>query len=106
MKLLWEGSWTSGTITVPDLPYYNTFCVILSNADANDWAGIGFTSGSGLSFVSHSLQGTYWIISQVIAKASGSTLTYLRGKTQVYQADTGAFSNTQIARVRSIYGLL
>ena len=106
MKLLWEGSWTSGTITVPELPYYNVFYVVLSNADPNDWPGIGFIRGSSVSFVSHSIAGNSWIIAQVIAKISGTTLTYSYGKTHVYQANTGATSTVQISRVREIYGLL
>ena len=106
MKLLWEGSWTSGSITVPELPYYNAFCATLSNADPNEWQGIGFTHGTSLSLVSHSIAGTSWIICQVIAKVSGSTLTYSYGKTHVYRTDTGAASMVQISRVRAIYGLL
>ena len=106
MKLLWEGSWTSGTITVPELPYYNVFFVVLSNLDPNAWPGIGFMSGTGLSFVSHSIAGNSWIITQVIAKVSGTTLTYAYGKTHVYVTNTGASSTTQAARIREIYGLL
>ena len=27
MKKIWEGNWTTGTITVPELPYYNVFYI-------------------------------------------------------------------------------
>ena len=32
MKQLWSGTWTSGSITVPEAPYYNIFAFALSQA--------------------------------------------------------------------------
>lgn len=32
MKLIWSGTWSSGSITVPELPYYNVFRVLATNA--------------------------------------------------------------------------
>lgn len=37
-KTLWEGSWSSGNITVPDAQYYRAFVFSFSNQDSNNWA--------------------------------------------------------------------
>lgn len=33
MKKIWEGSWSSGSVTIPELPYYNMFLIKLSGMD-------------------------------------------------------------------------
>lgn len=37
---LWEGSWSSGTITVPGISKYDLLLVVFSNQDTNEWPAL------------------------------------------------------------------
>ena len=46
--LLWEGSWTSGTITVPGASEYSLFNFRFSNQDDNVWCAVCAASEEGM----------------------------------------------------------
>lgn len=88
-KLLWNGTWSSGSVTVPDTSQYRLFMIYTQTAtgDAmatpilgmkfnNSWLrGVGgYNSASALyiSTVAITLSGNTWTVSQVISNNLGS----------------------------------
>ena len=45
-KQIWSGTWSTGSITVGDAPYYNVFGFVFGNGSAQTWTGIGFRYNS------------------------------------------------------------
>jgi len=100
MKLLWEGSWRSGNITVPELPYYNVFVIV--NSSSKNQGAIAIKTANyirGLNGVSSS--GTYVWFNSYNFTFSGTTLSYQQSMS------IGAPSNQLSTPIVSeIYGLL
>lgn len=88
-KLLWEGKWSSGAVSVPDTSQYKLFMIYTQTATGtamatpilgmkynNSWLrGVGgYNSASALyiSTVAITLSGNTWTISQVISNNLGS----------------------------------
>lgn len=102
-KLLWSGSWSSGSITVPDFPKYKLFFVQTTDGDgALCWVDFGLLLGGGL----YPLTGAAGqMIYNVRASVDGNTLTLensyaiLRPKDSI---NAGQYTRT----VKTIYGLL
>lgn len=41
-KQIWSGTWSTGSITVGDAPYYNVFGFVFGNGSVQNWTGVGF----------------------------------------------------------------
>lgn len=103
MKLLWEGSWTSGNITIPDLPYYSVF--VMFNSSAKNQSALAVKAIGkirGVNGVSDS--GTYiWFNSYNFA-FSGTTLSYDTSVSVQVGKTLGSSLGHPV--VSAIYGLL
>ena len=81
MKLLWSGTWTTGSITVPEAPYYNVFLMkveqsvsgILCIRTPGNESGSGWTYIRGCSPQLTGNTGSYWWC--INAAASGTTFS-------------------------------
>ena len=59
MKQIWSGNWSSGSITVPELPYYNVFVVAMIENGVAPGIGVKSLANNTINFfsVSGSLSG-------------------------------------------------
>lgn len=109
MKQLWSGTWTSGSITVPEAPYYNVFMIKLRNT--NNCLIASRTTVGGARIMGGS-NGVYWQSNgQAYAflfacAVNGTTLTL--GSNSAGYVVTDQAGNRWITNdgVEEIYGLL
>lgn len=111
MKAIWSGNWSSGSITVSDLPYYNFFVMrpngaatlipVYRNIDSNQLRGVGmypYTANTGSNA---------FYFYGVSATASGSTLSMVKAHAWSTYADTnGGIGNNQNVTISKIWGVL
>lgn len=102
-KLLWSGSWSSGSITVPDFPKYKFFFVQTTDGDgAFCWVDFGLLLGGGL----YPLSGAAGqMIYSVRAGVDGSTLS-LENSYAILRPKDAINSGQYTRTVKAIYGLL
>lgn len=83
-KQIWSGTWSGGSITVSEAPYYNLFGFNFGNPSGQSWTGLGFKNSSTIHAFTFSWNSSAAPICSVAAKitVSGTTMT-LSGKSQV-----------------------
>ena len=111
-KLLWNGTWTSGSITVPEVAYYNTFIINLANPNNppspvyafrvyNYICGLGGYADVGNAFRAQSIK--------ITVSGTKLTLNAFGGLSIWGPAGTLNVSNTSFdsgSTIKEIYGLL
>ena len=115
--LLWEGSWTSGTITVPGASRYTVFEVVFANPDRNLWPALCVaTPGSELGFsIYPQFSG---VVNGSVMRATVSAYIYVEADTMLLRSLTSIFvqgggsgnplagvSSTQNSRISHVYGI-
>ena len=123
MKQIWSGTWSSGSITVSELPYYNVFRVIINNV-WNTYMSVICTrsvGGSGEKYLSGGLpypdntDSIGWVLFR--AEVSGTAETTITGTINnsignkrpadyYYNRINGSLGADREYSVVSIYGLL
>ena len=116
MKEIWSGNWSSGTITVPDLPYYNIFLFafqsndyhVLGIRDIED--GTGSTSISGLGGIAHMAKNTMCfagVVCMVPDGPSGTKLGFSKAYAfnLNYASSPSADSSVKMSIIK-IYGVI
>lgn len=74
MKQIWSGSWTSGSINVPELPYYNVF--VIQNTSSGTESVIAIRTGSYIrGFSSTGIAGPALWANGISLRVNGTTLT-------------------------------
>lgn len=111
MKELWTGTWTSGSLTISELPYYNILLIGVSDA-AGDSSENRFIaayrsvtnvfSGIGVSPLVNN--DTRLIVASFAS--SGTSLSYNYGVRHIVLTGSGVTSIKDNRKVYSIYGLL
>lgn len=111
MKKLWTGTWTSGSLTISELPYYNILLIGVSDA-AGDSSENRFIaayrsvtnvfSGIGVSPLANN--DTRLIVASFAS--SGTSLSYNYGVRHIVLTGSGVTSIKDNRKVYSIYGLL
>ena len=111
-KLLWEGTWSSGSITISELPYYNMFIAWLDD----DYGGIlvtqkiiGATSGywSGCGGGNFALTTNSFYMHYLTATRTGATTLQLNCSMVIRIDDAAASIPWKESRpVKKIYGVL
>ena len=109
-KLLWSGTWTTGSITVPELPYYNLFAM-KTVGDSDAWLAVrngGYIVGGsnaawgGYHSGSDSPTDTNVAALGLRARVNGSTLTMV-GFARV---NTGTNYRYNMGGIGAIWGVL
>lgn len=110
MKQLWSGVWSSGSITVAELPYYNVFAFGMSTGIAGDTLDgyfIGIRdANNGITAGGVSASGSDIRINGAFFKASGTTLAYQNGLNWAIINASGLANYKEKRKVMRIYGLL
>ena len=111
MKELWTGTWTSGSLTIRELPFYNILLIGVSDA-AGDSSENRFIaayrsvtnvfSGIGVSPLANN--DTRLIVASFAS--SGTSLSYNYGVRHIVLTGSGVTSIKDNRKVYSIYGLL
>lgn len=111
MKELWTGTWTSGSLTISELPYYNILLISVSDASV-DTSGNRFIpvfrsttdtfSGIGVSPLSN--KDTRFMVASFAS--SGTQLSYNMGVRWMYINSSGLSDLADGRKVYAIYGLL
>ena len=107
MKLLWSGTWSSGSITISELPYYNLFLVRLESAADDSMLFCSRQSPGGStgeiegSLVSKYVDVGFWMY---VFRASLNSATSMSLSMCAYQNNKN--TTTTHCAVAKIYGLL
>lgn len=108
-KQIWSGTWSGGSITVSEAPYYNLFGFNFGNPSGQTWTGLGFRNGSVIHAFTFSWNSSGVPICSVAVKitVSGTTMS-LTGKSQVglwlNEWDKNALQSN--AGITKIWGIL
>lgn len=111
MKELWTGTWTSGSLTISELPFYNILLIGVSDAagDSSENCFIAayrsvtnVFSGIGVSPLANN--DTRLIVASFAS--SGTSLSYNYGVRHIVLTGSGVTSIKDNRKVYSIYGLL
>lgn len=105
MKQIWSGTWSSGSITVSELPYYNVFALeaYVNSAYHKMFTGVITSSRNGISFgvLGGSLSGTE--IYALNVEVSGTSFNVTRNTW--FNPATGTYPSNAIKIVK-IFGVL
>lgn len=108
-KQIWTGTWTSGSITVSEAPYYNVFGFNFGNPSGQSWTGLGFRCDSNIHAFTFSWNNSAAPMASVAAKIgiSGTKLS-LAGKSHVgLWSNAWTMSSTQSnSGITRIWGIL
>lgn len=108
-KQIWRGTWTSGSITVSEAPYYNVFGFAFGNPSGQSWTGLGFRYDSIIHAFTFSWNISSAPMVSVAAKIgiSGTRLS-LSGKSHVgVWTNAWVVSSTQSnSGITRIWGIL
>lgn len=101
LKQIWSGSWSKGSINVPELLNYRLYYLDLAAVSTSVLVireASAFRGGNG--YISDALNPYYYAFA---ASISGTTLTYI--DCQAIQLKTGSINSDNIG-VNSIYGII
>lgn len=103
MKLLWSGSLSQGgSVTIPELPYYNVFIAFIEN---NNRALIGaLTSTDSIYFGGNTSDSGAVGSTSLVARVSGTKLTFVRARHCWVATNTYGVSVNVL--FTSLYGVL
>lgn len=108
-KQIWSGTWSGGSITVSEAPYYNLFGFNFGNPSGQSWTGLGFRNSNTIHAFTFSWNSSGAPIASVAVKitANGTSLS-LTGKSQVglwlNEWDKNALQSN--AGITKIWGIL
>ena len=107
MKQLWSGTWTSGSITVPDLPHYNVFVASFNNDFTQTVIGVRNPSTNRICFFgNYGNPSNGWHYAQTyVASTNGSTMTLLK-RTMLYWNNTALTRNDNGVGFYRLWGVL
>ena len=74
MKQIWSGTWTGGSITIPELPYYNVFVAAYNSGIQEFGIGIRRPGASSGTFFGGNIANGRNNLNVVKFSASGTTL--------------------------------
>ena len=116
MKEIWSGTWSSGTITIPELPYYNMFMIAFQSMDEHVIAfrdiedGTGSNTIAGIGGCSHNTNDSLPLLgfnANVPDGVSGTKLTlYSTCRFYLFYGSTPTTSNISNPKVTKIYGVI
>lgn len=113
-KLIWSGSWSSGSITVADAPYYNYFMIKESTGITlmHGWRLVGNQStavrASSFRAYSSASNGDAFQFFGVDININGTTMTLVKSHTwsSYYGTNGGVGNHTTKLTITQIYGVL
>lgn len=111
-KKIWSGSWTSGSITVSEAPYYNLFAFGVGNDSNQDWWVVAFANAARtgdsqiyLSFWGFNQSGQH-LYNPFRININGTRLTMAARAGNYLLTDDLVHQATQASKIHTIYGLL
>ena len=110
-KQLWSGTWTSGSLTISELPYYNVFLIAYSGAN-NDDAEHGYlialrnAAGTRISGIGAINGGSDMRLVTVDLTVSGTKITYDSSNFVVITNGNTLSTYKGTRKIRKITGLL
>lgn len=84
-KVIWQGSWSSGSLTIADLPYYNIFLVTLADVSAKaicvkEIHGASTSNIFGGALSPYYASGVPYASAVMLTVSNNTTLTYQHAK--------------------------
>ena len=110
-KQLWSGTWTSGSLTISELPYYNVFLIAYSGAindDSEDGYLIAMRNAAGtrISGIGSVNGGSDMRLVTVDFTVSGTKITYTSSRFIVITNENTLSGYDDNRKIRKITGLL
>ena len=110
-KQLWSGTWTSGSLTISELPYYNVFLIAYSaakNDDSEDGYLIAMRNAAGtrISGIGSVNGGSDMRLVTVDFTVSGTKITYTSSRFIVITNENTLSGYDDNRKIRKITGLL
>lgn len=113
MKQLWSGTWTSGSLTLSELPRYNLFMFGLGNDQTQDWwvvAGANPNRGTTstmmyVTFWGYNVAGQH-LYNPFKLVIAGTKITINQRYGNGLFNDDLVHGSTQASRIHRIYGIL
>ena len=102
MKQIWSGTVTTGSINVPELPYYNLLAAFASGSYPWGFLGVRQPGGTYMVFYAISAAANAAEMRALTAEISGTTLNFTRN---AYENSDSGFTSNGFS-INRIYGLL
>lgn len=107
MKQIWSGTWNIGSISIPELHYYNL--IVFTTMSNNQHHGIGMRipgSNYWSLFNMNARTDNGLVFNSIIATQSGSTLTVNKNAHAIWQTSFSTVANGTDGTIYKIYGVV